>query len=77
MNANIDQDSGSTTGADLKSILINSLLGTTGVMWVIGGLLAVIKFYDVNWVLAWLSAFVWIWGCWAAALYFDIKRFIS
>jgi hypothetical protein len=56
---------------------MTSLLGTVGVMWAIGGILAILNLYDVNWILGWVSAFIWIWGCWAAALYFDVKRFIN
>ncbi len=77
MNDDLNQTIGSKSAADLKSILINSLLGTIGVMWTIGGILAILNLYDVNWILGWLSAFIWIWGCWAAALYFDDKRFIT
>ncbi len=77
MNDDLNQTLGSKSAADLKSILINSLLGTNAVMWTIGGILVILNLYDVNWILGWLSAFVWIWGCWAAALYFDVKRFLS
>jgi hypothetical protein len=77
MNDDLNQNLGSKTAADLKSILINSLFGTVGVMWSIGGILAVLSLYDVHWILGWIAAFVWIWGCWAAALYFDVKRFVS
>jgi hypothetical protein len=77
MNDSLNLDSGLRSNADLKSIIISSLLGTTGVTWVIGGFLAILSLYDVSWMLGWLSAFIWIWGCWAAALYFDVKRFIN
>jgi hypothetical protein len=77
MNDSLNLDSGLRSNADLKSIVISSLLGTTGVTWVIGGFLAILSLYDVSWMLGWLSAFIWIWGCWAAALYFDVKRFIN
>lgn len=77
MNDVLNHNSGLKSNADFKSITINSLLGTTGVTWVIGGFLAIISLYDVNWMFGWLSAFVWIWGCWAAALYFDVKRFFN
>ncbi len=77
MNDELNQNLGVNTAVDLRSILINSLLGTVGVMWTIGGVLAVLSLHEVHWALGWLSAFVWIWGCWAAALYFDVKRFIS
>ncbi len=77
MNDELNQKIGSKSFTDLKSILISSLLGATGVMWIIGGVLAILNLYDVHWILGWLSAFVWVWGCWAAALYFDVKRFIA
>ncbi len=77
MNDDLNQNIGSESAADLKSILTNSLLGTIGVMWVIGGFLAVLNLYEVHWMLGWLSAFVWIWGCWAAALYFDVKKILQ
>ncbi len=48
--------------------LINSLFGTIGVVWTIGGILAVLSLHDVHWILGWLAAFVWIRGCWAAVL---------
>ena len=77
MNDDLNQNNGSNSAAELKPILINSLLGTVGVMWSVGGILAIFALFDVHWILGWLSAFVWVWGCWAAALYFDLKRFFS
>ncbi len=77
MNDDLNQHFGTKSAADLKSVLMTSLLGTVGVMWTIGGILAILNLYDVNWILGWVSAFVWIWGCWAAALYFDVKRFLN
>lgn len=77
MNDDLNQYSGTKSDPDIKSILKSSLFGTAGVMWVIGGFLVILNLYDMNWVLGWISAFIWIWGCWAAALYFDVKRFIS
>jgi hypothetical protein len=77
MNDDLNQDSGLKSDPDIKSILRSSLLGTTGVMWVIGGFLVILNLYDMNWLLGWISAFIWIWGCWAAALYFDVKKFIN
>jgi hypothetical protein len=77
MNDDLDQNIGSKSTADLKSILIDSLLGTIGVMWIIGGFLAILTLYDVHWILSSLGAFVWVWGCWAAALYFDVKKYFS
>ena len=76
MNNESGQIIGSKTDSEIKSILIQSLLGTAGVMWVAGGILATLKLYEVHWALGWLSGFIWVWGCWAAALYFDVTRFI-
>ncbi len=77
MNDDLNQNIGSKSTADLKSILIDSLLGTVGVMWIIGGILAILTLFDAHWILGWLSAFIWVWGCWAAALYFDVKKFFN
>lgn len=77
MNDELNQNTSSESGADFKSILITSLLGAIGVMWIIGGILAILNLYDVHWLIGWVSAFIWIWGCWAAALYFNVKRFFS
>ncbi len=77
MNDDLNQDTGTESDPDLRAILKSSLLGTTGVMWVVGGFLVILNLYEMNWLLGWLSAFIWIWGCWAAAIYFDVKRFIS
>ncbi len=77
MNDDLNQNTSSESRADLKSILITSLLGAIGVMWIIGGILAILNLYDVHWLIGWVSAFIWIWGCWAAALYFNVKRFFS
>ncbi len=77
MNDDLNQNIGSKSTADLKSRLIDSLLGTVGVMWIIGGILAILTLFDAHWILGWLSAFIWVWGCWAAALYFDVKKFFN
>lgn len=77
MDDDLNPSIGSKPTTDLKAILIDSLLGTVGVMWIAGGILAILNLYDVHWALGWLSGFVWVWGCWAAALYFDVKRFFS
>ncbi len=74
MNDDVNQKIDSKSAADLKSILINSLLGAIGVMWIIGGIVAILNLYVVHWILGWLSAFVWVWGCWAAALYVNVKK---
>jgi len=61
---------------ELRKILKTSLIGTAGLMWVIGGIAAVLVMFNVHWVLGWLSLFLWVWGCWAGAIYFNIKRFM-
>ncbi|MFQ5981830.1 MAG: hypothetical protein ACE5KS_00500 [Woeseiaceae bacterium] len=77
MSDEINQKPGSKPDADIRSIMITSLLGTLGILWAIGGIIAILSLYEVHWILGWISAFVWVWGCWAAALYFDVKRFFS
>jgi hypothetical protein len=58
-----------------KRIVIGSLIGAIGFMWVVGGISLILAGFDEHWALGWLSLFVWVWGCGAAALYFDVKRF--
>ena len=65
----------SRTNSEVKFILLESLVGTIGVMWVVGGGLGALKLFDVHWALGWFGVFIWIWGCWAAALFFDVQRF--
>lgn len=77
MNDEVKQEEGSAQTNDLKKNLRDSLLGTAGLMWVAGGVFIVFNLYDFHWAVGWISAFVWIWGCWAAALYFDVKRYFS
>ena len=60
---------------ELKGIMITSLFGAIGFMWVIGGITLIMTGFDEHWALGLLSLFVWVWGCGAAALYFDVKRF--
>ena len=73
----VQQEHGVAQSDNLKKILMESLIGTGGIMWVAGGIFIVINLYDFNWIVGWIAAFVWIWGCWAAALYFDVKRFFN
>ena len=75
MSDETDQVIGSRTGSEIKSILFESLLGTAGIMWGAGGILATLKLYDIHWALGWFAGFIWVWGCWAAALYFDVKSY--
>ena len=77
MNDESSQTIDSEKISEIKSILIESLVGTAGIMWIAGGIFATVKLYDVHWSLGWASGFIWVWGCWAAALYFDVKRFFN
>ena len=76
MNEEVDQNTESPPADGITLILKKSLLGTIGVMWTIGGIVAILDLFDLHWFLGWLSAFVWLWGCWAAVLYFDLRRYI-
>ena len=60
---------------DLKRIVIGGLIVAVGFMWVVGGISLILAGFDEHWALGWLSLFIWVWGCGAAALYFDVKRF--
>ncbi len=60
-----------------KGILIASLFGAIGFMWVVGGIAIILAGFEEHWALGWLSLFVWVWGCTAAALYFKVERFFS
>ncbi len=60
---------------ELKRIMIASLFGAVGFMWVIGGIALTLAGFEEHWALGWMSLFVWVWGCGAAALYFDVLRF--
>jgi hypothetical protein len=61
---------------ELKKILTSSFFGALGVIWAIGGLAAVFALFDVHWALGWFGLFMWVWGCWAAFLYFNLRRFL-
>ncbi len=62
---------------ELKGIVTTSLIGAVGFMWVVGGIAVMMAGFDEHWALGWLALFVWIWGCWAAALHFNVKRFFK
>jgi hypothetical protein len=62
---------------ELRNIMKTSLFGTAGMMWVIGGFAIVWGMFAEHWALGWGSLFIWVWGCWAGALYFNIKRFLG
>ena len=61
---------------ELRRALKSSLLGTIGLMWVIGGITVIWMVFGIHWALGWLALFVWVWGCWAGALYLDLKRYL-
>jgi len=52
-------------------------MGAIGFMWVVGGIAAVLAGFDEHWALGWGSLFIWVWGCVAAALYFNVPRFFK
>lgn len=62
---------------ELKGIVTTSLIGAVGFMWVVGGIAVMMAGFDEHWALGWLALFVWIWGCGAAALHFNVMRFFK
>jgi len=60
-----------------KGIVKSSLLGTAGLMWVIGGVAAVWAAFGIHWLLGWAALFIWVWGCWAGSLYFNLTRYLK
>jgi hypothetical protein len=46
-------------------------------MWVIGGIAGVWTLFGIHWALGWVALFVWVWGCWAGLLYFDLVRYLK
>ena len=60
-----------------QAVLKSSLIGTVGVMWVIGGIAGVWTLFGIHWALGWVALFVWVWGCWAGLLYFDLVRYLK
>lgn len=60
-----------------KEILKSSLLGTVGLMWVVGGIAAVWTAFGTHWLLGWAALFIWVWGCWAGTLHFDLTRYLK
>ena len=59
---------------ELKRIVTTSLIGAVGFMWVVGGIAVMMAGFDEHWALGWLALFVWIWGCGAVALHFNVMR---
>ena len=62
---------------ELKEVLVASFVGAIGFMWVVGGIAIILTGFDAHWALGWFALFVWIWGCGAVALYFNVQRFFS
>ena len=60
-----------------KGILKSSLLGTIGLMWVVGGIAGVWTAFGIHWLLGWAALFIWVWGCWAGSLYFNLARYFK
>ena len=60
---------------ELKGLLKTSLLGAVGFMWAVGGIAVILAGFDEHWAFGWGALFVWVWGCGAAALYFNVMRF--
>ncbi len=61
----------------LKAVLKPSLIGTACLMWVVGGIAGVWTVFGIHWLLGWAALFVWVWGCWAGLLYFDLVRYVK
>ena len=62
---------------ELKGILKNSLLGAIGFKWAVGGIAVILAGFDEHWAYGWAALFIWVWGCAAAALYFNVMRFFK
>ena len=60
-----------------KRILKSSLIGTAGLMWVVGGIVIVWTVFGINWLLGWAALFIWVWCCWAGLLYFNLTRYLK
>ncbi len=67
----------STMNDELEGILNSSLIGAVGFMWAVGGIAVILTGPDTHWALEWPALFVWAWGCGAAALHFNVKRFFN
>jgi len=60
---------------ELRNVMIGGLVMAVGIMWLIGGIALVLAGFEEHWALGWLSLFVWVWGCSAAAIHFKVQRF--
>ena len=62
---------------EIKEVMIGGLFLAIGIMWLVGGIALVLAGFEEHWALGWLSLFVWLWGCSAAAIYFRVQRFFT
>ena len=62
---------------ELRQVMIAGLFLAIGIMWLIGGIALVLAGFEEHWALGWLSLFIWLWGCSAAAIYFKVQRFFA
>lgn len=62
---------------EVKGIVKTSLQIAIGIMWAIGGIAVILAGFSEHWALGWLTLFVWVWGCVAAVLYFNLLRFFK
>ncbi len=62
---------------ELKELLKTSLIAAVSFMWAVGGIAVILAGFDTHWALGWLALFIWVWGCGAAALHFNVKRFFN
>ena len=62
---------------ELKGILKTSLIGAIGFMWAVGGIAVILAGFDEHWAFGWSALFVWVWGCSAAAIYFNVLQFFK
>ena len=62
---------------ETKQILKSSLLGTAGLMWVVGGIAVVWIAFGIHWGFGWAALFIWVWGCWAGLLYFNLTHYLK
>jgi len=46
-------------------------------MWAVGGIAVILAGFDEHWAYGWAALFIWVWGCAAAALYFNVMRFFK
>lgn len=62
---------------ELKGVLKTGLFAAIGFMWAVGGIAVILVGFDEHWAFGWGALFVWVWGCAAAAIYFNVLRFFK